>query len=118
MDQFVCGIRNGNSLKKLLSQDKDWCLFNIAIADEASEKESKSLNSYDSINYTNMHRIIIKIQEIRWEITGNKLKCFCCGSETHFADKWPMKDTGIKCKSNHLTKECFKRKMMNIERIR
>ena len=49
---------------------------------------------------------------------GNKLKCFCCGSETHFADKWPMKDTGIKCKSNHLTKECFKRKMMNIERIR
>lgn len=71
MDQFVCGIRNGNSLKKLLSQDKDWCLFNIAIADEASEKESKSLNSYDSINYTNMHRIIIEIQEIRWEINWN-----------------------------------------------
>ena len=109
-DQFVCGIRNGNSLKKLLSQDKDFdaCL-NIAIADEAAEKECKSLNSLDSINYTNARN-----NRNSRNKTGNKPKCFCCGSETHFADKCPMKDTGIKCnycnKSNHLTKECFKRK--------
>ena len=54
-DQFVCGIRNGNTLKKLLSQDKtfDDCL-NIAIADERAEKESKGLSvSLDTaVNFT------------------------------------------------------------------
>ena len=52
-DQFVCGIRNPGSLKKLLSQDKGFedCL-NIAIADEAAEKESRDLGNFESVNFT------------------------------------------------------------------
>jgi hypothetical protein len=102
-DQFVCGIRNNNSLKKLLSQDKnfDECL-NIAIADEAADKESKSLTSSESVYY------------LKNKKKGNRPKCFRCGSESHFADKCSLKDSGMTCgychKSNHSTKECFKKK--------
>ena len=107
-DQFVCGIRNGNSLKKLLSQDKNFeeCL-NTAIADEAADKESKGLGSFESVNYTHT-------KGKRDYKKGNKPRCFRCGSENHFADKCSLKDSGMTCgyckKTNHSTKECFKKK--------
>ena len=61
-DQFVCGIRNRNSLKKLLSQDKTFqeCLI-IAIVDEAADKESKGLTNTESvIKQTEMFQMWIR----------------------------------------------------------
>ena len=44
-DQFVCGIRNGNTFKKLLSQNKTFeeCL-NISLADAAQREKAKVLH--------------------------------------------------------------------------
>ena len=43
-----------------------------------------------------------------------KRKCFRCGEEGHYTNRCSMKDDGLKCrycyKSNHTTKECFKKK--------
>ena len=110
-DQFVCGIRNPNSLKKLLAQDKnfDECL-NIAIADEAADKESKRLVSgeTESVHFNKYQN------RDRDRKKGNKAKCFRCGSESHLADKCSLKNSGMSCsycnKSNHTSKECFKKR--------
>ena len=103
-DQFVCGIRNPNTLKKLLSQDKKFeeCL-NTAIADETADKESKGLGGYESVHFT------------RGKKKGSeKPRCYRCGSENHFADKCSLKNSGMTCeyckRTNHNTKECFKKK--------
>ena len=99
-DQFVCGIRNTSTLKKLLSQDKSFeeCVNN-AVADEAADKESKGFTS-ETINYMKDKK--------------RCNKCFRCGEEGHYANKCSMKDSGLKCgycqKSNHCTKDCFKKK--------
>ena len=105
-DQFVCGIRNGNTLKKLLSQDKTFeeCL-NISLADAAAERESKGFTNfpsgYESVNYMKSKKF-----------PKSKLKCFCCGSENHLASRCTIKSPGMTCsycnKPNHLARECFK----------
>ena len=112
-DQFVCSIRNGNTLKKLLSQDKSFeeCL-NISLADAAAERESKGFTNfpsgYESVNYMKSKKFC-KI----------KLKCFCCGSEKYLASRCTIKSSGITCsycnKPNHLARECFKKRMTRIE---
>ena len=106
-DQFVCGIRSQNILKTLLSQDKSitGCI-EIAVANEAAEKESRSFtNNTEPVNYTQKHNSWKNKKD------GNN-KCFQCGADTHFADKCPVRNTGVTCNyyknPNHVTKECFK----------
>ena len=46
-DQFVCGIRNGNTQRKLLSEDRSFeQAMQIALADEAADAEAKQLHSH------------------------------------------------------------------------
>ena len=41
-DPFVCGIRNGNTQRKLLSEDRSFeQALQIALADEAADAEAK-----------------------------------------------------------------------------
>ena len=108
----MCGVRNQNSLKKLLSQDKkfDECLA-VALADEAADKESKGLLN-ENVHFTK--GIGLSSSGLKSKKRGNK--CYRCGSENHYADKCHVKN--LKCdychKSNHTSRECFKRK--NFER--
>ena len=107
-DQFVCGIRNTNTLKKLLAQDLTFkeCL-DKALADETADKESRDLaTSMESVHFTK------KYNQKRKSSKTNK--CYRCGSEGHYADKCNYKDSGSifdYChRPNHTTKECFKKK--------
>ena len=99
-DQFVCGIRNGNSLKKLLSQDKKFqeCL-NIAIADEAAGEESKDLTNTESVNYMKN-----KKKKTKQDVSDDQSVISLIN----------ILDWGITCgfchKSSDTTKECFKKK--------
>ena len=44
-DQFVCGIRNGNTQRKLLSEDRSFeQAMHTALADEAADAEAKQLH--------------------------------------------------------------------------
>ena len=46
-DQFVCGIRNGNTQRKLLIEDRSFeQALHIALADEAADAEAKQLHSH------------------------------------------------------------------------
>ena len=79
-DQFVCGIRNTDTLKKLLPQDSTFkeCL-DKALADEAADKESRDLaTSMESVHFTKKYNQKSK--------SNKTSKCYRCGSEGH-ADK-------------------------------
>ena len=106
-DQFVCGIRNTNTLKKLLSQDLTFkeCL-DKALADEAADKESRDLaTSMESVHFTKNYN-----QKRKSNKTN---KCYRCGSEGHYVDKCNYKESETICdychRANH-TRECFKKK--------
>ena len=95
-DQFVCSIKNLNSLKKLLSQDKtfDECL-NVAIVDEAADKESRGFRG--NFRDESVHLVKGKFRN---------MKCFKCGLEGHFADRCNARNKGMRCKkTNHETCE-------------
>ena len=116
-DQLVCGIRSQNIFKKLLSQDKSITeCIEIAVANEAAEKESRSFtNNTEPVNYTQKHNSWKNKKD------GNN-KCFRCGADTHFADKCPVRNIGVTfnyCKKpNHVAKECLGKETMKCGRKR
>lgn len=130
-DQFVGGVRNPTTKTKLLSEDRTFDrAVQIAVADEAAQKEAKFLQTPHSttVNYTKGKYSQKKTRDYKEFTTKNfstkdqnqerrtKTKeCYRCGATDHLANKCKHRTT--KChycsKEGHLSKMCLKKKRDN-----
>lgn len=121
-DQFVSGVRNIYTKKKLLSEDKTFeAALAIALADETAEKESKSLSgTFSSSLNTPRDRSahyeqpvnFVKKRFHKYDKSKNTDSvCFRCGA-CHAAEFCKHKNSTCHyCKKQgHIAKACFKKK--------
>lgn len=123
-DQFVSGVRNTDTQKKLLQEDRDFdaCLT-IALADEAAVRGSKTLSqqagSSSSIHYVDKkrkekvatgysHRKTDRKPAKPAKSTSKNYTCYSCGDSSHMRDKCQFRNaTCNKCdRQGHISKVC------------
>ena len=119
-DQFVGGVRNPTTKTKLLSEDRTFDrAVQIAVADEAAQKEAKLLHTPHTVNYTKetFSQKKTSFNKASNYSNGqqrqtNAKECYRCGDKDHLADKCKHRST--KClycsKVGHLRKMCLRRK--------
>ena len=122
-DQFVCGIRNGNTQRKLLSEDRSFeQAMQIALADEAADAEAKQLHSHGNSGASGS---IVGAVGVKTKAYSNKSsaykrtenpkmqtnrKCYRCnGSHSHQTCKFKDAICHFCKKAGHIAAACRKK---------
>ena len=114
-DQFVIGVKNQATKKKLLSEDKTFedCQ-KIAIADETADREAKCIEN-ENLLATPVNKIYTNKSEPRKRQVlmpqHKQFNCYRCGSSQHGANTCKyIKSICHYChKPGHLESVCFKK---------
>ncbi|CAB3989970.1 Transposon Tf2-9 poly, partial [Paramuricea clavata] len=132
-DQFICGIRNSATRKKLLNEDRTFQdVLKVAIADEVASKETlafqnntKSVN--ESVHTVGRNQIPDKFSNSRNTSNSNNLRpplptaqkfsyaCYSCGGTEHSRAQCRFRNVVCsRCKrTGHIARVCKRSNMQN-----
>ena len=106
-DQLVCGIKNCNTQRKLLSEERSFVqAMHIALADEAADTEAQQLHAYGNTGNTTVSVVADQRKGSASKFTSHKRtenkimqtnrKCYCCNGNHAPQD----------CKTGHIMTAC------------
>ena len=112
-DQFVSGVKNTETRKKLLQKDHilDECLT-AALADEASIREVEHLGKQLHVEDAHHMKYTPRFKKNLTPSTKkSKYRCFSCGGSSHKRDKCKFRDAVChRCgKKGHTKKACIQK---------
>ena len=120
-DQFVSGIRNRDTQRKLLEEDRDFqeCVT-IAAADETARRESETLQAASSsqVHFVSQSKKNPTYKKpVLHTRSSRSYKCYSCGQTDHKREKCKFRDAEChKCKrKGHISKVCQSEKLQLLQ---